>query len=54
MAARRVATVETDGEYYTSLHYHIVFSTKNRHLFLGDSIRERVFGYLGRIAPKTG
>ena len=39
---------------YTSLHYHVVFSTKNRHPFLGEAIRERVFAYLGGIARENG
>jgi hypothetical protein len=39
---------------YTSLHYHVVFSTKNRHPFLGEAIRDRVFAYLGGIARENG
>jgi len=35
---------------YTSLHYHIVFSTKNRDPFLVETVRERLFAYLGGIA----
>ena len=27
---RRVATIEIMANTYTSLHYHVVFSTKNR------------------------
>ena len=38
---------------YTSLHYHIVFSTKNRQPFLGEAIRERLFAYLGGIAREN-
>jgi putative transposase len=38
---------------YTSLHYHIVFSTKNRQPFLGEPIRERLFAYLGGIAREN-
>jgi REP element-mobilizing transposase RayT len=38
---------------YTSLNYHIVFSTKNRHPFLTEPIRERLFPYLGGIARQN-
>jgi putative transposase len=38
---------------YTSLHYHIVFSTKNRQPFLIETIRERLFAYLGGIAREN-
>ena len=38
---------------YTSLHYHIVFSTKNRQPFLAEPIRERLFAYLGGIAREN-
>jgi REP element-mobilizing transposase RayT len=39
---------------YTSLHYHVIFSTKNRQPFLAEAIRDRVFAYLGGIARKNG
>jgi len=39
---------------YTSLHYHVVFSTKNRQPFLVDATRERLFSYLGGIARENG
>lgn len=39
---------------YTSLHYHVVFSTKNRQPFLIEAIRERLFAYLGGIARENG
>jgi len=32
---------------HTSLFYHIVFSTKERHPFLNLDVRARVFDYLG-------
>lgn len=51
---RRVATVELMANTYTSLHYHVVFSTKNRQSFLGEAIRERIFAYLGGIARESG
>jgi len=38
---------------YTSLHYHVVFSTKNRQPFLGEAIRGRLFAYLGGIAREN-
>jgi putative transposase len=39
---------------YTSLHYHVVFSTKNRQAFLVEAVRERLFAYLGGIARENG
>jgi putative transposase len=39
---------------YTSLHYHLVFNTKNRQPFLVEAIRDRVFAYFGGIARKNG
>jgi putative transposase len=39
---------------YSSLHYHVVFSTKNRQPFLGKAVRERLFAYLGGIARENG
>ena len=39
---------------YTSLHYHIVFSTKNRDPFLVETVRERLFAYLVGIARENG
>ncbi|PYK14474.1 MAG: IS200/IS605 family transposase [Verrucomicrobia bacterium] len=38
---------------YTSLHYHVVCSTKNREPFLGEAIRDRLFAYLGGIAREN-
>jgi REP element-mobilizing transposase RayT len=38
---------------YTSLHYHIVFSTKNREHWLRPDIEERVWSYLGGIAGES-
>jgi putative transposase len=35
---------------YTSLYYHLVFSTKKREPWLREEIRERVWAYLGGIA----
>ena len=39
---------------YTSLYYHIVFSTKNRDPFLVETVRQRLFAYLGGIARENG
>jgi putative transposase len=39
---------------YTSLNYHVVFSTKNRQPFLDETVRERLFAYLGGIARENG
>jgi REP element-mobilizing transposase RayT len=35
---------------YTSLLYHVVFSTKNRERWIKLGIEERVWAYLGGIA----
>ncbi len=35
------------GSTFISLHYHIVFSTKDRKPFIADAWRERLFEYLG-------
>ena len=39
---------------FTSLHYHIVFSTKNRERWLTPEIEQRVWAYLGGIARENG
>lgn len=39
---------------FTSLHYHIVFSTKNREPWLTENIRDRLWPYLGGIARANG
>jgi putative transposase len=36
------------------LHYHVVFSTKNRQPFLLDAVRQHLFAYLGGIARENG
>ena len=38
---------------YTSLHYHVIFSTKNREPLLRDEVEERVWSYLGGIAREN-
>jgi REP element-mobilizing transposase RayT len=37
---------------YTSLHYHIVFSTKNREFWINQDVEHRVWAYLGGIAKQ--
>ena len=39
---------------YTSLHYHIIFSTKNREPWLNKEIETKVWSYLGGIARQNG
>jgi putative transposase len=39
---------------YTSLHYHIVFSTKNRQRWIQSDIEQRVWEYIGGIARENG
>jgi len=38
---------------YTSLHYHIVFSTKNREHYIKKEVRERIWAFLGGIAREN-
>lgn len=38
---------------YTSPHYHIVFSTKNREPWITADIEPRIWAYLGGIATKN-
>ncbi len=38
---------------FTSLHYHIVFSTKNREPWIKRSIEERLWAYVGGIAKQN-
>ena len=38
---------------YTSLHYHLVFSTKNREAWITRDIEQRVWAYLGGIAKEN-
>ena len=39
---------------FTSLHCHVIFSTKNREPWLCSDIEERVWSYLGGIARENG
>ena len=38
---------------YTSLHYHVIFSTKNREPWIRQEIEQRVWSYLGGIAREN-
>jgi putative transposase len=38
---------------YTSLHYHVIFSTKNREPWISQGIEQRVWEYLGGIARQN-
>jgi putative transposase len=38
---------------YTSLHYHLVFSTKNRERWITTEVEERIWAYLGGIAKEN-
>jgi REP element-mobilizing transposase RayT len=37
---------------YTSLYYHVVFSTKNRVGYIKAEIENRVWSYIGGVARK--
>lgn len=39
---------------FTTLHTHVIFSTKDRAPFLDDAIRARLFAYLGGIVRELG
>jgi putative transposase len=39
---------------YTSLHFHVVFSTKNRQRCIRQEIETRIWAYLGGIARENG
>ena len=39
---------------HTSLHFHIVFSTKDRHPFIVDAWRARLHEYLGGLVRAAG
>ena len=39
---------------YTSLHYHLIFSTKNREHWIRPDIEQRIWEYLGGIARQNG
>ncbi len=39
---------------YTSLHYHLIFSTKNRQPWISQKIELRIWKFLGGIARQHG
>jgi len=39
---------------FTSLHYHVIFSTKNRESRIHQDIEHRVWSYVGGIARENG
>jgi putative transposase len=39
---------------HTSLHYHLVFSTKERQPLITNELREDLYGYLGGIVKHQG
>ena len=41
------------GNTYTSLHYHVVFSTKNRVRWITPDVEARIWAFLGGIARKN-
>jgi REP element-mobilizing transposase RayT len=60
---RRGATVEKPpaicqtrrmANTFTSLHYHVIFSTKNREPWISQDLEERVWKFLGGIARENG
>ena len=38
---------------FTSLHYHVIFSTKNREPWIRPDIESRVWSYLGGTAREN-
>jgi REP element-mobilizing transposase RayT len=38
---------------FTSLHYHIIFSTKNRERWIDQAVEQRIWEYLGGIARQN-
>lgn len=38
---------------YTSLHYHVVFSTRNREPLIPKDVRDRIWAFLGGIAREN-
>jgi REP element-mobilizing transposase RayT len=39
---------------FTSLHYHVIFSTKHREPWIAPDLEERVWKFLGGIARENG
>ncbi len=38
---------------YTSLHFHIIFSTKNRQRWITEDVEQRIWEYIGGIARQN-
>ena len=53
LSVRRVATIDIMANTFTSLHYHIVFSTKNRVIWIKADVNQRIWAYLGGIAKQN-
>ena len=51
---RLLILIETKRMSFLMLHYHVVFSTKNREPFLGDAWRLEMHRYLGGLTKKLG
>src|SRR5205807_7523352 len=55
-SSRRVATIEKPSyeapmaNTYSSLHYHLIFSTKNRVNWIKPDVESRIWSYIGGIA----
>jgi putative transposase len=47
------AGTTTVANTYTSLHFHITFSTKHRELWLTPAVQQRIWEYLGGIAKQN-
>jgi putative transposase len=50
----RLATFPQMANTFTSLHYHLVFSTKKREPWIRQNIEDRVWKFLGGIARENG
>ena len=42
------------GNTFTSLHYHVIFSTKDREPWISHNFEERIWQFLGGIARESG
>jgi putative transposase len=38
---------------YTALHYHVIFSTKNRESWIRTDVEQRIWSYMGGIAREN-
>ncbi len=46
-------TLRAVANTYTSLHYHVIFSTKNRERWIQSDLEQRIWAYLGGIAREN-